>query len=75
MVVQPRCYLYYYFYYRLLLLLPPAAASASWLLLQAALLTPRTTFTSRGHRVVTDKEDVQERNWLNNGKMQVMQTF
>merc|ERR1719309_1450080 len=37
---------------------------------KGVLVAPRTVFTSRNHRVVTDKEDVQERNWLNNGKMQ-----
>jgi len=37
---------------------------------QAVAVAPRTVFTSRNHRIVTDKEDVQERNWLNNGKMQ-----
>jgi len=37
---------------------------------QAVAVPPRTVFTSRNHRIVTDKEDVQERNWINNGKMQ-----
>ena len=31
--------------------------------------TPRTVFSSRNHRVVTDKEDVRERNWVKNGKV------
>jgi len=32
-------------------------------------VAPRTVYQARNHRVVTDKEDVQERNWVNNGKM------
>jgi len=31
---------------------------------------PHTVFSSRNHRVVTDKEDVRERQWVKNGKMQ-----
>ena len=30
---------------------------------------PRTVLTKRNHRVVTDKEDIQERNWVNKGKV------
>ena len=30
---------------------------------------PRTVFSSSNHKVVTDKEDVQERNWVNKGKV------
>lgn len=35
-----------------------------------AVALPRTVMTKRNHRVITDKEDIQERNWLNDGKMQ-----
>jgi len=34
------------------------------------LVRPTTVASKRNHRVVTDKEDIQERNWLNDGKMQ-----
>jgi len=37
---------------------------------QQVAVKPRTVYSSRNHKVVTDKEDVQERNWLNKGKMQ-----
>ncbi|XP_023328470.1 uncharacterized protein LOC111701421 [Eurytemora carolleeae] len=35
-----------------------------------ALVVPRLVQNKRNHRVITDQEDVQERNWLNDGKMQ-----
>merc|ERR1719193_2813057 len=35
-----------------------------------AVALPRTVMTKRNHRVITDKEDIQEPNWLNDGKMQ-----
>jgi len=35
-----------------------------------ALIAPRTVISKKNHRVVTDKEDIQERNWLHDGKMQ-----
>ena len=34
-------------------------------------VAPRTVFRSRNHKVVTDKEDVQERNWVNKGKVRL----
>lgn len=37
---------------------------------QQVSIPPRTVYASRSHRVVTDKEDTQERNWVNKGKMQ-----
>jgi len=37
---------------------------------QQVCVAPRTVYSTRNHKVVTDKEDVQERNWINKGKMQ-----
>jgi hypothetical protein len=37
---------------------------------QQVAVAPRTVYTKKNHRTVTDKEDVSERNWLHNGKMQ-----
>jgi len=37
--------------------------------LQVASSQPRTVFSSRKHHVVTDKEDVKEREWVSGGKV------
>jgi len=34
------------------------------------IVAPKVLLNKRNHRVVTDQEDVQERNWMNKGKMQ-----
>ena len=31
--------------------------------------SPKTVFHERKHHVVTDKEDLQERNWISGGKV------
>ena len=32
-------------------------------------MAPKVLLNKRNHRVVTDQEDVQERNWMNKGKV------
>ena len=38
-------------------------------LFSQVIAAPQTVFSSRNHKVVTDKEDVQEGNWVNKGKV------
>ena len=38
-------------------------------------MAPRTVYSTRNHKVVTDKEDVQERNWINKGKVSSHNVF
>ena len=33
------------------------------------IVAPKVLLNKRNHRVVTDQEDIQERNWLNKGKV------
>ena len=32
-------------------------------------VAPKVLLNKRNHRVVTDQEDIQERNWMNKGKV------
>ena len=36
-------------------------------------MNPRIVSTSSNHKVITDKEDVRERNWVNKGKVRQME--